>query len=787
MRGFVRRLADWPAYGCVCLMLSVFFVVALASTWTTFLNFHLDGIGYYDLSVNQQALSSTIHSNQPFPFYEATNCGKDGRCSFLLVHPVFLAYLVAGPYAAWPSPFTLFAIQDLMLALAALPLFAIARRVTGSNRLSIATVGIYLVWLPSFSGIFSFHWEAFIPVEFFLIFWLWLTDRYLLAFPVILVSVITLEIVPILLFFMAVYFLIPWLRPSLKLLRAELRLLRRRKDSRFAQLRTSVTRIRKAVFGQRRVWASLYLLVGCAAAYVLLHEFVTTGGFLLGLPPLPSKYNIALSRPVYVATFTLPSLRTAWESKLVFWLVIYATLAMVPLLAPRTFILAAPWIVFSLFASSGYYRMGDQYAFVSSALLLIGFVYGVARLKQWSETGSRQGAKGEPPGSVTEQSGERPQVVPKEPVGPETPPVARTETSAEVAAKPSTTADAPSTTEGSLSAPSPSNSSLRRVRRRRAARASLTVVLIGVIALNLFLSPLNPLAATLKVDRPFVPQGSVDIFGGFNPTDYNHMEELVSMIGSRSIVAVSPMLFPFVANDPYAYPLLSGMDDSNLPFNTSAGTQYVILLSHGNTIPALLQPELYNASEFGVRAWIPATYLGPILLFQRSYNGPTEALGAAPVFDGGIYTAGSGLEPGHAGIIAVDSSSQSGTVIEPAVSPGGNAHQNLRETGPIFLGPGVTLPGGSYQVTVVLKSPTPIPLGWNESTPVVTIFLSGYQVALSSTILNFSALSCDCWTHVTVNVTIPYPVLDFTVTGSNHRNLYQYEVDYVSIQPSSPP
>ena len=202
------------AYRWVCLMLAGYFVAALAGTWINFLDFHLNGIGYYDLSINQQALSSTIHSNQPYPFYEATNCGRDGRCSFLLVHPVFLAYAMTGPYALWPSPFTLFAIQDLALALAALPLFAIARIVTQSNRLSVAIAGVYLVWLPAFTGIFSFHWEAFIPLEFFLIFWLWLTHRYRWAIPVVLVACVTLEVMPVLLFFLAVYFLLPWFRPG---------------------------------------------------------------------------------------------------------------------------------------------------------------------------------------------------------------------------------------------------------------------------------------------------------------------------------------------------------------------------------------------------------------------------------------------------------------------------------------------------------------------------------------------------------------------------------------------
>jgi len=748
-------------------MLTAYFVVAVAGTWINFLELHLTGFGYYDLSINQQALSSTINSNHPYPFYEAINCGRDGRCSFLLVHPVFLAYGMTVPYAIWPTPLTLFAIQDLVLALAALPLYAIAQIATNSQRLSLAIAGVYLVWLPAFTGIFSFHWEAFIPLEFFLIFWLWLTERYRYAIPVVIIAYITLEVMPILLLFLAVFFLLPWVRPLARLLRRELPRFGHGHVPFTAPARAIVAQIRTGLRSRRRLRVSAYLLLGSLAAYLLLHGFVTNGGVLLGLPTLPAKYVIPVTRPVYAAQFTLGNLLKAGRAKLVFWLVIFGTLGMVPLLAPRTLVLIAPWIGLSVCATSGYYRMGDQYAFITASLIFIGFIYGAARLKRWSETVPSGVKKEEPPTPGTERLYRRTRRLLEE--------------LQELGAGTGSATPAPG---------APSAASVDRWwrRRRRVARASLTVILVGVVAFNLFLNPLNPLAAPLKNDRPFVSQSALGFSGPLNTTGYERLERVVSIIPKGDIVAVSPMLFPFVANNPYAYPLLSRLDYP-LPFNTAA-TQYVLLLVRGGSnFPPVyvavtpngtvsLRQAIYNPTYFGVRAWIPTTPIGGVLLFQRGFNGTTEVLGSPPPpFLEGNFTAVNGLVPDRAGHVAPNSTSQAGWVIETTRGPSTPA---MTELGPVFSGPGVTLLQGTYEVNVALR-------GWVNGTdtdpdaPVVTLAYSGFQVRLNATYLYAPALNSTTWTTFTFNFTVTYPIFDFSVAGSVRHPWYTFQVGYVSI------
>jgi uncharacterized membrane protein len=737
-------------------MLAGYFVAALAGTWINFLDFHLNGIGYYDLSINQQALSSTIHSNQPYPFYEATNCGRNGRCSFLLVHPVFLAYLVAVPYALWPSAFTLFAIQDLALALAALPLFAIARLVTQSNRLSIVIAGIYLVWLPAFSGIFSFHWEAFIPLEFFLVFWLWLTHRYRWAIPVVFVAFITLEIAPVLIFLLGAYFLLDWFPSAARYLWTALQRLatRVRGDTSRKTSAASSSPGWKELLRPPVVRASLALMLVSVAAYVVLHEFATTGGPLLGLPALPPRYAVPLAQPDYATSVTFGDFNSAWQAKLLFWLVIYATLAMVPLLAPRTLVLSVPWIFFSLIATPGYYRMGDQYAFVTAAVVFIGFVYGIARIKRWAS------AVAQPTSAASRDTTTHSRTV-------------------NTVATPSIRIDAPKALTPDV----------RRSLRRRVSHVSLTILLVGVLAFNLFMNPLNPLAAPLKVDAPFEQQSALGLSGGLKTTDYDRVLNVVSMIPDRAIVAVSPILFTFVANDPYAYPLETGMNLSLLPFNTTDGTQYVLYSSHGGTVPSALAVEIYNISIFGVRAWVPTTAIGDVWLIQRGYTGPTQIFGTVALGTGGNYTANNGLLPGAAGIVGASSTSPSGTVIKGATNP---TNASRRVLGRVFSGPGVSLTAGAYEVTVNLSgTQVDPPEDLAGNTTVATLQLTGEWAGLHTetvnvTVLSLSQFGSDSWTSVEFNLELACPLLSLDVIGTNHAYWFELEVSYVLITPVIP-
>jgi uncharacterized membrane protein len=793
--GWKRRLSAWPASRWVWVMLVAYFAIAITGTWINFVSLHLNAIGTYDLSVNQQSLSSTVHGGKPYPFYEATNCGRNDRCSYLLVHPVLLAYPVAGIYSLSPSAFTLFAVQDAALALASLPLFAIARRLMSSDRWALIAAGVYLTWMPAFSGIFSFHWEAFIPLEIFTFFWLWLTRRYLWAVPVAIVAFVTLEITPVLTFFIGLFFLLPAIESGIRLLRTRTTGAPTSNGSEGPGVAVLVRRGVTALRNDRRIQASLGLLVGSGVAYILLHEFVRQGGGLLGLPPLPSKYSLSLVQPVYAANFTWANFVFQWPYKLLFWLVMFGTLALVPFLAPRTLLISAPWIAFSSLATSSLYRMGNQYAFISAAVLMIGFVYGLARLKTWMEAprGARPRGAGlvewRPPSAATVPSA--PKSSPPEPsraieiAGPVARPSPAVWT--ETAADREGPRPGAMVTEASATAPS---ARFRRTARRHLRRSRIVivgVVVVGILAVNGFLNPLNPYAAQFKTERPFSSQASLALGAPIDTTAYNQVQRLIGLMGPHAIVAVAPELFPLVANDRYAYPLLGGFNASYLPFNALTGTQFVLLTAHGGALPMNLSSELYNSSLWSVRGWVTTTYLGPILLFQRGYVGPIETLGPPLVFPDVTYAVGSGLSPGRVGKVTQYSGAGDGSVVSVAynVIP----HKPHRVfTGEVFSTTPVNLGPGTYTVSVALMgndTGANAVAHLNRTAVVINVHATAYLV--EGIDLNVTWFSPFRWTVLTFNVTISAPVLNLQVRGTNEQDWMFFRVQYVTLAPVAGP
>jgi hypothetical protein len=254
------------------------------------------------------------------------------------------------------------------------------------------------------------------------------------------------------------------------------------------------------------------------------------------------------------------------------------------------------------------------------------------------------------------------------------------------------------------------------------------------------------------------------------------------MISHNAIVAVSPMVYSFVANDPYAYPMAVGMNLSRLPFDAANGTKYAVYATHGGNLTGFLGSDVFNTTVFGIRAWIPTTYIGSVWLLQARYNGPVQILGSTTLGTGGTYAAGNGLAPGPNGTLKSNTTSLSGTVISTA----GNA--TAKEVGTVFSGPGVSLAAGTYTISLDLSGNQVATNKAANNSTVVAIHISGewaglHQVIILSTLIYGSAIPTDNWTSVNLTLTLPYPVLNFGITGINQRSWFGFQVNYVSIAP----
>jgi uncharacterized membrane protein len=347
----------------------LFVIVTFLASWLRAIEFETTT---WDQGLYQQALWSTAHGRN---FYETADVETGGYGSLLEVHSVFLFYLLAPLYDLFPYETTLFAVQSVIVALAAFPLYLLARDVAASRRLGLLAGLAYLAWTPTLSStLYDFHPEAFLPVELFTLVLLWERRQYAFGFLVAGIAFCTLEIAPVLTFFVGIWGLLT-LRPT--------RLASPNRLPRAPFVGRWLARLRTALRSPK-VRASLLLLGASAVAYwVLLYLRTDLLIGSLGTYPLPvpaSGYVIGATPSAL--GLSVPNLGVGLGAKLAYWGLALALLAFVPIWAPRALVLAIPWWSFTMLSANlNYVTLGFQYGFIAGSSLLVAFAYGLPRLR----------------------------------------------------------------------------------------------------------------------------------------------------------------------------------------------------------------------------------------------------------------------------------------------------------------------------------------------------------------------------------------------------------------------
>src|SRR2546428_8880802 len=118
----------------------------------------------YDLGIYHQSMYTTLFNHRFF--FNTIDLPSNPSGSVFGVHfsPILLLLLI--PYALVPSPLTLTVLQTWAIALAALPLYALGRRVLHSERIAFVVGVVYLLH-PATQGInlFDFYPESFFPLR----------------------------------------------------------------------------------------------------------------------------------------------------------------------------------------------------------------------------------------------------------------------------------------------------------------------------------------------------------------------------------------------------------------------------------------------------------------------------------------------------------------------------------------------------------------------------------------------------------------------------------------------
>jgi uncharacterized membrane protein len=673
-------------------------VVTFDVTWASYANITPGGVGgSTDLSIMMQALTSTSHGY--IPFYESPDCVHSGRCSLLLIHPAIALYGLAPVYALDPTPALLFGLQSAGVALAAVPLFLLARDLSGSRWKGLIAASVYLVFLPTISAIdFSFHVEPFLPLELFTLFWLWRGQHYWVGTAVAILSVITFDVNSVLIFFFGVFFLWPFFVSAVRGLLPAV-------GSPGKGAGVVATVRRQFVALVRAPWArparaAIGLMVLAVIGYVALRLFVEHST-LFGLPPLPARYALPIGRPnpQFNSTLTFGGSATNW---FLYWIFVFGLLGFVGFLVPRTLWLALPWVAYTALATSPNYTiLGLHYGSITAVPLLIGFAYGLAKL-----------------------------------------PLGRS----------------PSDLPGSKKA---------AFRYRRAAAWGIVAF---VLAINIALTPLGPLAAPLAASAlPVYAQYPSNLTASPAVEPLQNLGKLVPQ--ESTLLAPYPLL-PFVANDIFAYPYPPGTT-GHLPFAVGSLPSYV-LTDPGDlsSLPASVSSALYNTNDYRVRAVVPVTPIGMVTLFQRSYGGASQTLGPSGASSWSFdpkQIKPSGNATGLVGVIGTPY----GNVVES--KPGSVAGSALFQT------PASAVLGGTYTASIDL---------WvkqeNTSSTLSPTFLRVTAqglggVVIASVDLNYSAVPAGQWFTTNLTFELAEPWYGITISGTLTTSHNGYLVECAAV------
>jgi uncharacterized membrane protein len=702
------------------------------------ISFYAGAVSYADLQTQNatdagiitQAVASTSLGHNP-PFFESYDCMVKARCSFLLVHPGLVLVGAVPFFALFPSTLTLFALRSALVALSAVPLFFLTRRATGSPGKGLLAAGLFLVWAPGFLGdAFSLHLETLLPLELFTLVAIWQTGRYRIGLAVAAIAFLTIEIAPVFTFLVGVFFLVPYVD---RFARSTWRRWRSGTPAP-GGLRATLARgsqLARAAWTNREIRFCLVLMGASVAAYVALLSFMNVwGAGVLGVasPVVPSGasgvfYDNSTPASASLATI-LHSSQTVLTAE--YWLILYATLAFLPLLSPRSLVLSVPWIGWTFLSdSSRFTTLGHQYSMIAAGPLFIGLAFGLTRvpLPRW------------PWGRTTPSTPEPPALV--------------------------------GTARG------------WRSTRRRAVPVALGIVLVAVVAGNVLLAPVNPVLGDLGVDpgAPF-QAGYFDHSLAWDP-GFTALESLIGTIPHSAMLTAPPALFPLVATYPHAYVLLnpSMYRTQNLPFPASSNPQFVLMTADAYGAAGVeFRQNLSEPALYGITGYVGATDAGPIVLYETGYSGNATRFGAAIPLEDANLTPGNGLQAGPIGQPATSPPPGAIEVIEsvPGTTRGGMVATTASE----FLAP------GAYTVTLLVRA---VPLNASVDGSVLVLHVNGAGIGplLINATYPLSQLDGPGWTALAWCFDLASPLPEFAVQATLRTPQVALSVASVAIVPST--
>ena len=533
----------------------------------------------WDLGISMQALWTNTHG---YLMFESADHQTSGVLSFLEVNTAYIGIPISYLYGLFPDALTLLFIQAFIISISGFPLYLYSRKRFGDWKIPLLITLVYLTNFAVLSGVFyDFHWEAFLPMEFFSLIYLFSEKRYVLASIPVVLGALTLEVFP---FIAGSYLIYAILLPSRISANPE------SKNNHAGFVRS----------------AAIILLALSGIVYYIL---AYVGGAILPaiLGTSYSSTGSAVHAVSYLFSFGVTS-STIFNS-LVYWLLIFISVGFTPFLKWKNLVIVVPWFYWSVIAHPVYTaQFGVQYGIIAMLLLMVPFIEGVREILRRSNRGSLAGMRALFIGPIS-------LIVLA--FGFETTSVFINHVHLIfftflflVLGVVSVLIYRTGLLDRKLLL------GITKVPKKKL----LSYFLVLIITVSLLIGPLNP----VNKSPPFT--GGYAINYGISPS-FQYMGEITDLVGHNSTALSTDNLFPFIANNPKAYSFFwfpsDYSDNKYFPYNQSNLPEFLLFdSSEMFTVPSLYQYLAFNSTLYGEKMEIiNSKYPGNIYLFQLGYDG----------------------------------------------------------------------------------------------------------------------------------------------------------------------
>jgi len=318
-------------------------------SYVVLLRFYAFQTHAFDLGIFNQAFSTALQGKL---FYETPDQYLIPSGSFLGVHFNLLMFLLLPIYALFPHPQTLLLLQTGVVALGAIPIYLVTRRIVGTEKIALIMASVYLVNPAIINlNLYDFHLEAFLPFFLGMFFYFYIAGNWKGYAVFMALSLITIEFASLIIVAIC--------------LAHALRTLSRRPKNHFP--------VSFGIEKPRALILLLTIVISLVAFYLILYVSLVISG-----KPISVQGNLS--------TFvSIPENIQLFLAKSEFWMLCLIPLMFLPLLAPSQLVMIAPWFFVTLlegaYATSYSFGYQGAGAFVVPYLIL-GTIFAVEKLRR---------------------------------------------------------------------------------------------------------------------------------------------------------------------------------------------------------------------------------------------------------------------------------------------------------------------------------------------------------------------------------------------------------------------